>query len=126
MSKKLTPERLAVIKRHLAPDTNPIFEVKSAAGELEAEARDLLAELDRITPEWVPVSENTYLLGRAYEVACTSPTSPTPVWMGRGKYVERLNDWVDLNTGLPFDVGVKVTHYLRSLSPTELIGQPAL
>ncbi|SNR92187.1 hypothetical protein [Hymenobacter mucosus] len=85
---------------------------------------DLLAELDRILPSWVATDAGQHQYNRAYEVAGTTPNSSDSVWLGRARYDETWNTWVDANTSKPFPLGTTITHYLHSLTPTELIGQP--
>jgi len=119
MSQKLTKEREAQIRETAA----------AASTSLEdgyADLNALLAELDRIRPVWAPVTEGSHRAGFIYEVAGLTENSPRPVWLGKGKYDERSNLWIEADENRPFPPTTTITHYERRRSPIETIGQPVI
>lgn len=86
----------------------------------------LLAELDRIRPEWVPVAAGQHRYGHTYDLAGTTQASPVPVWLGKGHYDAQWDRWVDANDLKPFPATTTITHILKTLTPPQLIGQPKL
>jgi len=116
---KLSPQREEQIRELLQE-----AQTESPASPLTQALAAVVGELDRIRPDWPRVADGEYIYDRYYHVAGTTPSSPTPVWLGRGKFDSDWQKWLDANTGKPFPIGTEITHWFRSLSPTEMIGQP--
>lgn len=110
---KLPTKRLEQIRKFVLEASDP------PASDI---VKELLAELDRTRPAWVPVAAGQHNYGDLYHVAGLPNEGQPPRWVGRGRYDAHSELWMDDNTDRPFTH--PITHFLLELTPTQLIGQP--